>query len=262
MNKGPFWIRRVGRTLLWRNPALYRLFGRLRGRGDCMSQDYDIWIDGYPRSASNFAVSAFKLANPTVRIRSQQHIPSFIIHSIDSKKPGMLLIRKPEDAIISWSIFWNADLSDCLDYYLDFHLALETRAQKMFLIPFEAVTHEFGRVIERFNEHFGTRYNTVQHDASLVADCFSRIEQPYLGSGQGIIDERRVCRPSEVRAGLKGELAARLRTSPLLSRKLEKAEELYQFFYDGTDWTPAASTERREVLVPAGKAAEPVATNA
>src|SRR2546423_5800456 len=107
---GPFPIRRLGRRLLWAHPTLYRWFGILRNRGDCLADDFDIWIGGYPRSANSFATAVFKLGNPKVRVATHLHIPTFIINALRLNKPGVLLVRKPIDAAVSWAIFWEGQM--------------------------------------------------------------------------------------------------------------------------------------------------------
>jgi hypothetical protein len=228
--KEPFLIRRLGRTLLWPNPALYRWIGRARGRGDCYERDFDLWIDGYPRSANTFAVESFRLANPNARILSHRHIPSFIIHSLAIKKPGIFLIRKPQDAVVSWTIFWNTDPGHCLDYYIDFHQPLLPYASQLFVASFEHVTTRFGEVIEQFNRRFGTQYTPVGADSQTVSQCLSNVEQSSQRNMDGAVNELRVCRPSEHRSKLKPDLLRKLRTSPVLMRKLERANELHAAF--------------------------------
>ena len=222
-------LRRIGRKLFWSSPALYRQFGLLRNRGDCFANDFDLWIDGYPRSANTFAVEAFTLANPTARIRSHRHIPTFIIQALKLRKPGIFLLRRPEDAAISWAIFWDDRLDRCLDYYIDFHKVLGRYAPQLFIATFEEVTTRFDSLIGEFNQQFGTQYATVPHDEKTVADCFVRIERDYPKVPGGV-NEMRVCRPSEQRSPRQAKLREMLRNSPALVEKLARAEEYYRLF--------------------------------
>jgi hypothetical protein len=187
MNKGPILLRRVGRILFWRYPAVYRGLGILRGRGDCLKQDCDVWMGGYPRSANTFAVAAFKLANPEARLVSHFHIPPFIINCVRSRKPGVFLIRTPEDAAISWTIYWkgHTKLEHCLDYYLDFHRVMRPYISELFVAPFDIVIKDFPSVIEGLNRRFGARFSVLPHDGVTVAECLSWIEgaRPYEPDG-------------------------------------------------------------------------------
>ncbi len=229
MRSRSYFLRRLGRKLFWSSPVLYRQFGLLRNRGDCFANDFDLWIDGYPRSANTFAVEAFTLANPGARVRSHRHIPTFIIQALKLRKPGIFLLRRPEDAAISWAIFWDDRLDRCLDYYIDFHRVLRRYAPQLFIATFEEVTTRFDGLIGEFNQRYGTQYATVPHDAETVANCFVRIERDYPKIPGGV-NEMRVCRPSEKRTPHQARLREQLRNSPALAEKLARAEECYRFF--------------------------------
>ena len=229
MHRQGFFLRRLGRKLLWRYPALYRRFGLWRNRGDCRSGDFDVWIEGYPRSANTFAVSAFELANPGVRVRSHRHIPTFVLEALAADKPGFLLMRRPAEAAISWAIFWNERLDRCLDYYVDFHAVLRPHASRLLLAPFETVTTQFDRVIVDLNARFGTAYLSRPHDETTIAECFARIEDKGRCRVDGL-NERRVCRPSPQRVPLQAELRQVLANSAPLQRKLARANDLYEYF--------------------------------
>ncbi len=230
LSKGPYPFRRLGRALFWSRPRLYRWFGQLRGHGNCLAEDFDVWIDGYPRSANSFTVESFRLANPGVRVRSHRHLPTFIIHSVTIGKPGIFLVRKPEDAIVSWAIFWNADAGHCLDYYIDYHHALRACAPDLFVASFEMVTTRFTDVIGKFNAHFGTSYSAIAHDGPTLDKTFSKVEESAHREPSGRVNELRVSRPSRERAEIKPIVLERLQKSPSLSRKLEIAREIYSEF--------------------------------
>lgn len=225
----PNFLHRIGRRLLWGHPERFRPIGILRGRGDVTATDYDLWIDGFPRSANTFAAKSFQLANPSVKIRSHRHLPPFVIQSLRDGKPGMLMMRRPEDAVLSWAIFWQVRVDICLDYYLDFHRALLPHVPDLFLARFEEVTTRFDEVIQRFNRHFGTNYTPMMHDAETLARCHAEMDRELI-EWRGFVDEMRIPRPSPQRAAVKRDVAQRLRESPALARKLETANELYRAF--------------------------------
>ena len=202
----------------------------MRGRGDCLTDDFDLWIDGYPRSANSFAVESFRIANPNARIRSHRHIPTFILNALERKKPGIFLLRKPEDAVVSWAIFWDADLAHCLDYYIDFHRPLCARAAQLFVAPFDLVIADFNEVIRQFNGRHGTDYATAPSDPTTRDLCFSAIEDSSYRCPEGGVNELRVSRPSRHREEIKPQLAERLHKLPVLRRKLETADKLHAVF--------------------------------
>jgi hypothetical protein len=156
----------------------------------------------------------------------------------------MFLIRAPEDAVVSWAIYWNGYLEESLDYYLDYHQALRPYAFEMFVVSFEVTTSQLGREIERFNKKFGTTYAAFEHNGEVVSGCFSRIEETSRvarNGGSGAVNELTVCRPSPYRAPVKMAMVQQLHKSPVLRRKLERANELYRAF---VPVTAGASSQR------------------
>ena len=215
---------------------LYRGFGIVRNRGDCMQRGFEVWFGGYPRSANTFCVAQFKLANPGVPIASHWHIPAFIIHALDLQKPGIFLIRRPVDSIISWTIFWDGHLRlrDSLEYYLDFHHAMLPYRDKLFMAPFDRAICDFQSLLRAFNLRFGTNYAAPEPGHKTREDCLAQVEN-WLRAPDGSVNELMVSRPSPKRAAIKAQLTDTLRNSPALCRKLEMADELYDVFTEGIE---------------------------
>jgi hypothetical protein len=176
-------------------------------------------------------VAAFKLANPLVPIASHWHIPAFIIHALDLGKPGIFLIRRPVDPVISWTIFFQGQLTlqDSLQYYIDFHTAMLPYREKLYISPFESTIHDFPSVLQAFNLRFGTNYATPVPSQKTADDCLTRIED-WLRAPDGSINEFMVSRPSSKRAALKADLLESLRKSHSLRRKLKVADALFEAF--------------------------------
>jgi hypothetical protein len=229
MDKGPLWIRRIGRRLIWPHPNAYRLVHQMRRRCEWPADDFDLWIDGYPRSANTFTSKLFQLANPKARLRLHTHLPPPIIQNVRDQKPGIFLLRKPEDAAISWAIFWRMRLEPCLDYYIDFHRALRACAPDLFVAPFELVTGDFARVIRQFNQRFGTQYLPPQQESAAAAIAFSLIEDEFRNPA-GEVNELTVCRPSPRRQEIKTAMLAQFQLDRPLRKKLQQARELHSTF--------------------------------
>jgi hypothetical protein len=220
---------------LWHDPAFYRWFGRLHRRGDCYNLDFDFWIDGYPGSASSMAAKAFQQANPSARIASRSHLPPFILHALYHFKPGMFLIRQPEDAAVSHAILSNSTLGECLDYYNDFHGVLLPNAPWLFVVTFEELMTRVATVTESFNLHFGTN---VTPPARSPASSFSAAPPSPARPG-GSTAVLKVSRPAPNKPGVRQELRRRLRESRVLERKLARARRLYQVFVPDARGLPA-----------------------
>ncbi|MDD4869172.1 MAG: hypothetical protein PHR77_01330 [Kiritimatiellae bacterium] len=225
-------LKRLARRLFWPRPALYRPLGILRKKGDVFQNDYDLYISGYPRSGNTFSVKAFLLANSDARLRSHKHIPAFIIQSAKWNLPGMVLIRKPIDAAVSWAIYTNTPLYETLVYYTDFYNTLRSCRQRLFFVTFEEVTNDFGKVITDFNARWNTNYVPFRHVPENVAQCISTIEDEYTDSNGAII-ESRVARPSVHREPMKEVLLQEFNSSQILQKELFRANEIYQFLVSG-----------------------------
>jgi hypothetical protein len=215
-------LHRLGRSCFWHDPAMYRWLGRLRGHGDCLNLDFDLWIDGFPGSAGNLAARAFQQANPAVRLAPRRHLPPFILNAAYNFKPGMLLISRPEDAVVSGAIISNTSLSECLDYYNDFHRLLRPNAPWLFVVTTEELVTQLARVIESFNLHYRTNY--------LAPDVVFPAAEAGAPPPAAVVGELRVSRPASGKRSLRRELRERLRETPSLRRKLERARQLYSAF--------------------------------
>lgn len=107
-----FQVKRMARRLTWSRPALYFPFGIVRNRGNVFRCNYQLYLGGYPRSANTFAAKAWLSANPGTTVKSHRHIPAFVVQAAKRKTPGMVLIRNPIDAVISWAIYTEQPLPD------------------------------------------------------------------------------------------------------------------------------------------------------
>jgi hypothetical protein len=205
----------------------------LRRRGDCLGNQFDIWVGGYPRSANSFATAMLKLSNPGLQVATHWHIPAFIINAVRSKRPGILLVRQPKDAVTSWTIFWEGrwSIEEAIDYYVDFHEALLDCRDQLFIASFDEATRDFESVVKRFNRTFQTNYTFCANAVTGTSQtCVSYLEN-WFRCPDGSINECKVPRPSARRETMKTKLVQELTASPGLIGKLSAAEELYQEFF-------------------------------
>jgi len=205
---------------------VYCPLGILRGHGNVFRSDHELAISGFPRSGNTFALKAFLLANPGVAVRSHRHNPTFTIQYARWNKPEMVLIRNPVDAAISWSIYTREPLVNTLAYYNDFHSVLRPYRDDLFLVSFEAVVEDFGKVIGAFNAHWGTDYALFAHTPENVARCMAEIEAEYRDRSGKVI-ESKVPRPSPQRRSQKEIVMRQLNRSAAAQRELLRANELY-----------------------------------
>lgn len=191
-----------------------------------LRRSHDIYIGGYPRSGNTFAVKAFLLANPGTTILSRLHIPTYIVQSVKRGEPGMVLIRKPVDAAISWAIYRNEPLWQTLAYYNDFHRVLLKHRERLFFVSFEALTSDFGSVMADFNNRWGTNFVSFEHTPQNVARCVAQIEAAHTDAA-GRIAELQVPRPSNSRKPIKDKLLRQISMLSTVETELGRANELY-----------------------------------
>jgi len=226
---GRILFNRAARRLIWPHPHLYLPVGMARQRGNVLSAGVDLHISGYPRSGNTFSRTAFLSANPEARIQSHRHIPTFVLQKVRCGVPGIVLIRDPLDAAISWSIHCNQPIEEAVAYWNDYYEALMPVRSKLFVATFEDVTADFGTVMRAFNAKWGTAYVPFDHTPEATNDCFQVTEEEHREPG-GNIREMQVCRPSPSRRRLKEKYLRELPQSAFLRDELAFAREIYHAF--------------------------------
>ena len=224
-------LRRIGRRLVWPRPWLYLPVGILRrGMGwYVFDSKHSVYISGYPRSGNTFAVNAFHMANPGIPLRSHKHIPTFVVVSTRRGTPGMVVIRHPLDASVSWAIYKGKPLHLALQYYEDYYSVLLPYRDRLFIVRFEDVVADFGQVLRAFNARWGTSYNLFVNSPDNIAACMTQIEDESR-QPDGSIPESRVARPSQGRSASKQALIAEAGNSPRVREALRRAQGVYDVF--------------------------------
>lgn len=221
-------LRHRARTMATEHPRLYLPFARRKYPGpspEVISAHTELVIDGYTRSGSTFAVYAFQLAQPRpVRVAHHLHAPAQLIAGVRAGLPVLVVLRHPRGAVLS-QLAREPDvaLADALFAYRRFHIHLLPWLTGLVVADFEEVTTDFGAVIRRVNERFGTGYAVFRHDEqasrevnALVA-LRSHLSPGMLGFESGTVGQ------AEMRAE---------------ARRLARAPR------DGTPWLPSADRDR------------------
>src|SRR5215211_7972544 len=147
--------------------GLYRLARKAQAR--VVSPDTQLVMEGFPRSANSFARVAFNRAqSERVRIAHGLHVPAQVIRASKWRIPTLVLIRKPKDAVLSFAIRDPISVDQALRYYLSFYETVEGYRDAYVLGLFEEVTEDFGEVIRRINDRFGTTFSPFSHDERNV----------------------------------------------------------------------------------------------
>jgi hypothetical protein len=220
------------KTILAQYPSLAMPLARRRARrtGAAVLDDAtDIVIDGYPRSGNTFAVAAFDFAQDgRVRIAHHIHAPAHVIAGVRAGVPVLVLVREPEEAVLSYVIRRHIPIRQALRGYRRFYRPL-LRYRNAFVVgTFEQVTTDFGAVIRDVNRRFGTRFQEFEHTEDNVRACLEAIDRDYLRRSEGgEALEHIVARPSPLRSGLKEELRSRYRAAPLRHAR-KRAEQVFR----------------------------------
>jgi hypothetical protein len=219
------------RTLVARHRAIAMLIARRRGHGELVDADTDLVIEGFPRCASTFAVAAFRLAQEprAVRLAHHTHAPAQVFEALRLRVPALVLIREPEDAIISLLIRdrWLSPAS-ALRGFIRFYEPLCPRRGEFVVGRFDEVVRAFGTIIRRVNERFAKRFGEFEHTEGNVERILREIEEDERTRRSGHELERAIPRPSQTRDVLRDDVRRSYRsTSPALRARAERVYALF-----------------------------------
>ena len=227
------------RGLIEEHPRVYLPLARLKHNfypgAVAVSRQTDILIEGFPRSGNSFAVTAFRLAQQRpVAVAHHFHAPAQIMAAARWGVPTLLLLRDPEDAVLSQVLRCPfLTVRQALKAYVRFYRRLQLYSDRYVLASFESVTNDFGKVIRRVNEKFGTEFEEFAHTPANVERCFEIMEETNRRLfGKGEIIETMVSRPSERRAGLKAK-PRREFWKPRLARLRKEARRTHASYLSG-----------------------------
>jgi hypothetical protein len=215
------------RSLAGRSPRLCQL---LLKRGEFVTAETEICIEGFQRSGNTFAVIAFQFAQPRiVSIAHHVHAPASILTATRLGTPALVLIRPPEGTIISCVIRWpHLTIGQALRAYGRFYRPLLACRDRIVVARFQDIIEDYGKVIRELNGRFRTGFDEFVHSKENVRQVYEELDgwdRNALGHGEHF--ERARARPTEAREDLKVELQLRYRR-PRHDRLRAQAEELYQ----------------------------------
>jgi len=232
-------LRHMLRTRVSEHPALYLPFARRKYPGpepEVISSQTQLVIDGYTRSAGTFAVYAFQLAqDKPVRIAHHLHAPAQLIAAARMRIPTLVLIREPQGAILSQLVQEpHVALRDALVAYARFHSCLRPYRRSFVIGEFNEVTQDFGAVIRRLNEQFGTSFREFVHTEANMRECFE------------LIKERPPIKERPTRSSILLEFESGLATRDELRRERQRRPEPLP---TRDLWVPSAEKEARKAAL-------------
>ena len=193
-----------------------------------VSRDTDIVIEGPGRCGNTFAVVAFQLSQDRpLNVAHHLHAEGQILEGVRWGLPVVLLIRDPEDVVVSSASSFGIPVREGLRIYTAFYERLLSHRDAVVTAEFSDVTGDFGSVVRRVNQKYGTAFRAFEHSEENVARCFDVIDEFYRRTAPE--PGRTVARPSDGRQ-MKKEAARREYRLDTYHALRERAEDLHRSF--------------------------------
>ena len=160
-------------------PWPYLPMVRRKYPGQMVDAGTELVIEAFPRSGNTFAVVAFELSQDgPVKVAHHLHAASQVTRGVSLGKPTLVLIRYPIDAVVSHLVREpGVTPRQGMRNWVRFYRSIQEVRNDVVVATFEDVTTDFGSVIDRLNERFGTSFIRFDHSRENVERCFDRIEQ-------------------------------------------------------------------------------------
>ncbi len=181
-------------------------------RDRAITERTQLVIEGFPRSGNTFASKAFALSQrrPVV-VASHVHLPAQVKLAVRHHVPTMVLVRDPVDAAISMAI---ADphhrVEHLVRYWTHYHHEVRPLLGDLLLVTFDEATTDFGQVIDRLNQRYGTTVDRFEHTDEHVAQVFAAIDDKQRVVHGATRYREAVARPDASRSDARAALSARL----------------------------------------------------
>lgn len=169
--------------------------------------DSHLVIEGYPRSANTFSVDMLNVLTAD----GQRLLMGHHTHKVANLRlaeiydvPRLVLIRQPEDAILSFMIFSGKPVATCLVKYIKFYSAVLTLEKPFQVAPFATVVTDFTRIVENLNTVLATPVPVSQN---LLTDVQTAQERARARAEKthGKKSVQRVGAPSDARDKMKAQ---------------------------------------------------------
>ena len=228
-------LRHHARRPLARVPGLWDAAMLLRSakRQTLADQHTAIVIDGFLRSGNTYSVAAFQVANGTeLHIGRHLHGGAHIRRAVRLGLPTVVLIRRPAEAVSSYLVRRpTLTPDDALLEYLDFYRTAWPARDGFVVAPFDLVVSDFGAVIDRVNERFGTSFARFERDPASERAAVELVEEMNRLECRGEVVETHVGRPSAEREQHK-EAVRRRMEHPRTRALLDRADRVFSAYVE------------------------------
>jgi hypothetical protein len=212
-----------------RSPRWFPILPMLQRRDlrPCRAGD-DLVIEGFPRSGNTFAVHAFLSVNPTARVSHHMHAPANVLRAVERQVPVIVAVRDPRDAVVSEVLREpRKGVERALREWISFYTTVQPLLDHVVIAPFEDIVGDFGRIVARVNDQFGTAFVPFAGTAAANQQVLDGIDARARERGKrGARLEAQVPRPSAVRDAAKAARVGELHV-PAARRLVERAVALH-----------------------------------
>lgn len=233
-NPTAFGIKRRLQLYVGKRPAIfYRVYPLEKHMStQAVTPETQLVVEGFPRSGNTFAVVALQQARGgNLRLAHHLHMPAQVMNAARWEVPTLVAIRRPEDAVRSFVLRNPQPVDTALRHYVMFYETVAEYRDAYVLGHFEEIVDDYGKVIRRINDRFGTDLPIFDHTEENVRKVFARIEEIDRIKYEGKVSEARVPRPSAARLAMKEKVAYRS-GDPARERLISRAEAVYEHLAD------------------------------
>jgi hypothetical protein len=220
-------------------PAVYMPLTRWRHRGEgehIVARDTELVIEGFARAGNTFMWFAFRSAQPRpVRLAHHTHAAAQVIAAVRWGIPTLVVVRPPADSALAHMVLHDVSARAALGAWIRFHRRVMTVRTGFAAAGFDEVTRDFGGVVRRVNEAFGTSFGVFEHTEANEARVFAAItERNRLRFGESMTPERALilARPTAARQALKDIRRCELERGELAPLRA-RADELHRVILAG-----------------------------
>jgi hypothetical protein len=187
--------------------------------------DTELVIEGFGRSASSYAVAAFELAQERpVRSAHHTHASAQVVKATRKSLPTLLIVKKPDEVALSHMVRHpRVGPATILRAWIRFHRTVASVSQDVLVISLDELDSDYGGVVRRLNERFGTEYVPPPSTEAFDRRVHEEMWQRHLDQGR---PDLHFGRPTPERQRAKEALRQRLE-APGLTDLRRSANRLY-----------------------------------
>jgi len=153
------------------------------------------------------------------------HGPFAVIAGLEAHKPGILVIRNPLDATVSYAIMSGHRLFNCIDYYVCYYRPLLRLRTRIFVSDFAVITVSPRQMLQDFCKFY--RIEELAIPDRLGSIALSVIDEKWA-QPNGEINSDSIPRPDTRRMARAQQLRKKFKESRLLTGRLREARQIYE----------------------------------